>query len=210
MRANLNLASNPLGNSRRFFAVAVAAGLPGLILFVMLCMKVARDRAADSVLRTEMSRIEKEMAGYRTQRRELEEFFADPATRLVTQRAAFLNGIIDQRSFPWTQFFVDFEHYLPQGVRVLSITPNLEGDRVQIKMKVGALSDKSKLEFLKALEGAPEFSLIEVVSETRPAKSADDRDVVEMDLTADYRAIGWAVPAAVPAAKKTGPKRGGE
>jgi Tfp pilus assembly protein PilN len=187
MRAELNLASAPLKNNRRFFAVVAAVGLPALALFVMLCMKVINDRAATSVRRAEQTRIEKEMAGYRAQRKELEEFFAEPSSRSLTQRAAFLNNLIDQRSFPWTQFFLDLEHRLPGGVRILSLNPELSAGTVVVRMRVGALSDKSKLDFLKSLESAPEFSAIEVVSESRPARG-EDRDVVEMDLSANYRA----------------------
>jgi len=174
--------------------VAVAVGFPALVLFAVLCVRVAREREATSERRDEVARIQKEMAGYRTQRRDLEEFFSDSGTRLVTQRAAFLNNIIDERSFPWTQFFLDLEHRLPGGVRILTLTPSLAGDHVQVKMTVGALNDKSKLEFLKGLETAPEFSSIELVSETRG--HGEDRDVVEMDLTAYYRPV--------PSAQKTG------
>ena len=173
----------------------MAVGLPALILFVALCVKAVGDRAATSERRTEVARIEKEMAGYRTQRRDLEEFFSDPATKLVTQRASFLNSIIDQRSFPWTQFFLDLEHRLPGGVRILTLAPSLSGDRVQVRMSVGALSDKSKLEFLKGLETAPEFSSIELVSETRSGRG-EEHDVVEMDLTVSYRPV--------PSARKSG------
>jgi len=189
MRARLNLASAPLANTRRFFAVALAVGLPALALLVMLCMRAIHDRAATGERRQEVNRIQKEMAGYNAQRRDLDEFFSDPATKAVTQRAAFLNTIIDERSFPWTQFFLDLEHRLPGGVRVLTLSPTLAGDRVQVRMRVGALNDKNKLDFLKSLETSPEFSSIEVVSETRSGKSNENRDVVEMDLTAEYHAI---------------------
>jgi len=161
--------------------------VPALVLLVMLCMKVAHDREASSEVRVEVTRIEKEMTGYRSQRRGLEEFFNEPATRSVTQRAAFLNALIDERSFPWTQFFLDLERHLPGGVRILTLSPGLVGDRLEVKMRVGALSDQSKLEFLKGLEEAPEFSDIEVVSEVRPGKG-ENLDVVEMDLSVDYRA----------------------
>ena len=200
MRAQLNLASSPLQNNRRFFTAAAVVGIPALALFVMLCMKVVHDRAASGERREETARIEKEMAGFQAQRRDLEAAFADPATKSITQRATFLNKIIDQRSFPWTQFFLDLERRLPGGVRVLSINPELSGGLVQVKMQIGALSDKSKLDFLKSLEAAPEFSNLEVVSETRPAKG-EDRDVVEVSLNAVYRAVS---PLAAKAAEAGG------
>lgn len=176
-------------NHRRFFAAAIAVGVPALVLFGALWLKMIRDRAATSERRVEVARLQADLAGLRTKRAELEKFFADPSTRLVTQQAAFLNGIIDERSFPWTQFYLDLEHRLPGGVRILTISPSLSGDQVRVKMRVGALSDRSKLDFLKALEEAKEFSGLELVSESRPGKSAEDNDVVQLDLEADYHAV---------------------
>jgi len=167
--------------------VAAAVGLPALVLFVGLCLKITRDRAASSERRDEVAAIEKEMAGNRDERRDLEKFFAEPGVKQVTERAAFLNGIIDDRSFPWTQFFLDLERRMPGGVRVLTLAPSLAGDHLLVKFHVAALSDKSKLEFLQALEKAPEFSAVQLVSETHAEKS-DERDAVLLDLTAQYRA----------------------
>ncbi len=161
-------------------------GVPALVLLAGLWLRLIRDRAASSERRIEVERLRTDTAGLRAQRSELEKFFADPSTRLVTEQAAFLNQVIDQRSFPWTQFFLDFEHLLPGGVRVITLAPSLSAGRVRVKMRVGALSDKSKLDFLKAIEAAKEFSGLELVSETRPTKSADNDDVVELDLEADY------------------------
>jgi len=167
---------------------------------VALCFRVAHVRAATSERRAEISRLQNDMADLRTQRAELERFFADPSTRLVTQQAGFLNTIIDERSFPWTQFFLDLEHRLPGGVRVLDLAPAISGDHLFVKMHIGALSDKSKLDFLKALEDAPEFSGLQLISETRPAKG-QDADVVELELSADYRAL--------PPAPRKGTESGG-
>jgi len=189
IRTRLNLASSPVENHRRFFAAAFAVGVPALVLFAGLWIRMIHDRASTSERRVEVERLQADITGLRTQRAELERFFADPSTRLVTQQAAFLNGIIDQRSFPWTQFFLDLEHRLPGGVRILSLAPSLSGEHVRVKMRVGALNDKSKLDFLKSLEEAKEFSALELVSETRPSKNNEDNDVVQLDLEADYHVV---------------------
>jgi hypothetical protein len=44
------------------------------------------------------------------------------------------------------------------------------------------------LKFLKALEGSPEFSHIELLSESRPAR-AEQADRVMLSLLAQYSAI---------------------
>jgi len=174
-----------------------------LFLGLALGAKVLRDRGASTERRIEAQRLEEGIAGYRSQRAELERFFADPATRLLTQRAAFLNSIIDQRSFPWTDLFVDLEKRLPGGVHVLSLAPVLVENHVEVKMRVGALSDKSKLEFLKSLENAPEFSHLELLAES-PSGRNEDRDAVQMDLTAQYR------PVAPSSERKGSDRRGAE
>ncbi len=188
MRTRVNLATAPLENNRRSYVLAGLIGIPALILFAWLSFQVAGDRAASRQRREEVARLESEIAKNRRERAELEEFFDLPATRLLTQRAAFLNAIIDQRSFPWTDFFIDVEKRLPGGVHVIQLVPTLVEDHVAVKLRVGALSDKSKLEFLKALESAPEFSHLELLSEAR-AMGREERDVVQMDLTAEYRPV---------------------
>jgi len=50
------------------------------------------------------------------------------------------------------------------------------------------LSDDSKLKFLKALESSPEFSHIQLLSETRPARP-DQFDRVLLSLQAQYSVI---------------------
>jgi hypothetical protein len=83
---------------------------------------------------------------------------------------------------------MDLERILPEGVRVVSIEPKLSGDTVQLTFLVGALSDESKLKFLKALESSPEFSHIQLLSETRPARP-DQLDRILLSLQAQYSVI---------------------
>jgi hypothetical protein len=71
---------------------------------------------------------------------------------------------------------------------VVSIEPKLAGDTVQLTFLVGAMSDESKLKFLKALETSPEFSHIELLSESRPAR-AEQADRVVLSLQAQYSVI---------------------
>ncbi len=80
---------------------------------------------------------------------------------------------------------MDLERSLPEGVRVVSIAPKMTEGRVEVKLVVGALSDESKLKFLRALEASKEFSRIQVLAETRPTR-AGEADRVYLELTAWY------------------------
>jgi hypothetical protein len=83
---------------------------------------------------------------------------------------------------------MDMERILPEGARVVSIEPKLVGDTVQLRVLVGATTDQSKLKFLKALESSGEFSHIELLSETRPARP-EQTDRVMLELQAQYTVI---------------------
>lgn len=186
MRPRLNLATVPLENQRRFLAAALAVGLPALLLFAVLGARVGAEWRASRSRRAEISRLEGDIQRYKQQRSELEKFFESPETHRVMERAAFLNGMIDQRSFPWTQVFLDLERELPVGVRIVNLAPHMVSGHVELKMVVGAQNDKGKLEFLKTLESSPEFTKLLVISEQHPARS-EEGDQVLLELVAQYK-----------------------
>jgi Tfp pilus assembly protein PilN len=187
VKVRLNLATAPLENNRRFLLGATLVGLFALALFVLLAQQAYRDWRASSEIRAEMGELQSQMRDLRNARSELERSFKRPEARRTMDRAAFLNGLIEQRSFPWTRIFMDLERLLPEGVRVISIAPEMKEGRVEVKLVVGVTSDEAKLEFLKTLEGAKEFTGVQVVSETRPSRP-DQTDRVVLELFAWYSA----------------------
>ncbi len=204
MEIRLNLATRPLENTRRFVALSGIAGVALLALFVFLSTESVRIWKENREMREEMGRLQNDMADFRSQRRELEDVFKHDDTKRVMDRAAFLNGLIEQRSFPWTRIFMDLERLLPSGARIISLAPKREEGRVELRMIVGAQNDESKVKFLKALEEAAEFERIVVNSERRKeaGQSGGGEDAITLELDARYRTQGPA-PAkpAAPAQK---------
>ena len=188
MRPRLNLATAPLENRRRFFAIAVGAGLPALVIFGILAGAAYGDWRSTRERRAEVARLHADLSKYQTRRAELEKSFVAPETKRVLERAEFLNGLIEQRSFPWTKMFTDLERELPAGVHVVSLSPRMQSGAVEVRMVVGAASDKGKLEFLRTLENSSQFSRLLVVSETRPARQQEPADEVQLELVARYAA----------------------
>src|SRR5262249_39152889 len=103
----------------------------------------------------------------------------------VHDRAVFINGIIDARSFNWTQMFMDLERVLPPGVHVTSIEPKQVKGRVVVKLKVGAASEEAKIKFLRALESSKEFTRIAVDKDGAPTGNLG-HDVSILELSAVY------------------------
>jgi Tfp pilus assembly protein PilN len=185
MKVRLNLSTQPLESSRRFVAGATLIGTVALVALVGLSLNVYHTWRGQRSERQEVARLERELDQLRSQRRELENYFNAAQTHKVTDRSAFINSLIDQRSFPWTKVFTDLEHTLPEGVRVVSISQRMDKGRVEITLVVGAASDEGKLKFLKALEESPSFSGVEVKSESRPNRPGES-DRVQMELVTWY------------------------
>jgi Tfp pilus assembly protein PilN len=210
MKLRLNLATAPLQNQRRFFAAALGVGLPALVVFAVLAAATYRDWRATGERRAEVARLQSELSDFLDKRAELEKSFATPETKRVLERAAFLNGLIEQRSFPWTRMFMDLERELPAGVHVVSLSPHMLAGGVELRMVVAASSDLGKLEFLRGLENSTEFKHLMVLSETRPSRQEDAADAVQVELVTRYSASEEsAAPADKPAespAEKSPPR----
>ncbi|HLJ23141.1 MAG TPA: hypothetical protein VKT71_03475 [Candidatus Acidoferrales bacterium] len=192
MKVRLNLSTSPLESNRRFTLGATIVGTIAVIALLALSFSTWSLWRRDKVMTARQDSLESQIARLQQQRQSLSDFFENPQTVQRRQRAAYLNSLIQQRAFPWIKIFMDLERILPEGVRVVSIEPKLSGDTVQLTVLVGAMSDDSKLKFLKALETSPAFSHIELLNETRPTNErpgAEQADRVMLSLQAQYSVI---------------------
>lgn len=185
MRVRLNLATKPLVTHRKFVAGSSLVGVIAGIVFLSLGWHVYLARKANAEMRAKSAKILKQVAELEQQRAALEHFFALDENAKLHDRAAFINSLIDARSFNWTLMFMDLERVLPPGVRVISIEPKQEKGRVQVKFMIGASSDEAKLKFIKALEDSKTFRNIELAATTHPT-SGTSGDHVVVELTAEY------------------------
>ena len=185
MKVGLNLATSPLENHRRFVAGSTLIGVLALLLLVLLSVHDYRAWRANRALRDLIAQSDTKIRDLDRRQQQLAAFFKNPQTTEDLQRAAFLNSLIEQRSFPWTKIFMDLEQTLPLGVRVVSIAPKMENGKVEVRLVVGAVTDESKLKFLKALEDSRVFSGIQVRQETRRDQPGST-DRIMLELVAWY------------------------
>ena len=186
MRIRLNLATKAQETHRRFLVAAGFVAVIAGILFLSLGWHVYSIRSVDARLRAQSEETGRRIAELEAERADLERFFTQPENAKLHDRAAFLNSLIDGRSFNWTQMFMDLERILPGGVRVVSIEPHQVKGRVEVKLTVGASTDEAKLKFLRALEASHQFSDIELDSERVPSKGTSANDQKLVELTAVY------------------------
>jgi len=163
MNVRLNLATKPLISHRRFLVGSGLLALLGGIVFLGLGWHVYSTLRAQEVLRRKELDNNRRAALLQARRNELDEFFARPANAKLKERAAFVNGIIDERSFDWTQMFMDLEKIVPVGVHVVSISPQLQKGHMFVHITVGATSDESKIKFVRAMQSSEAFSNVELL-----------------------------------------------
>lgn len=183
MRVRLNLATRPLVTHRRFLAGSGVLAAAGALVFAILGWHVYSVRKANEETRLRTDQLARETDQAMRTRAELEAYFRQPENAKLSDRAAFLNSIIDQRSFNWTRMFMDLEHVLPAGVRVVRIEPKLVKGNMEVTLTVGASTDEAKLKFLKALESSRQFSQLTVLSERQPTnQNAGDQTMVDLKV----------------------------
>lgn len=186
MKLRLNLATAPLENKRPFLAAAGFLGTVGILLLLLLSHGAYKAWRANRDLRAEIAHWESEINSYKQRQTNLQDYFRSGQTQQVLDRAAFLNSLIGQRSFPWTKIFMDLEQILPPGVRVMTISPKLVNGKAQVTITIGAASDESKIKFLELLEKSPAFSNVEVQGERHQDQVSAAADKITLQLTALY------------------------
>jgi type IV pilus assembly protein PilN len=168
---------------RRFLAGAGLTAIFAGFAFIGLGWHVYSARKVDAELRARMERTRQEMARLEVQRKDLERYFSQKDIANLHDRAAFINTILDARSFNWTLMFMDLERILPGGVRVISIEPKQVAGHVEVKLTVGATNDEAELKFEHALEESKEFTEVQIQNVHSPNSTGDqggDQKVVQL------------------------------
>jgi type IV pilus assembly protein PilN len=173
MQVRLNIATKPLESHRRFLVGAGLLAVLGGIIFLALGWHVYSTLRAQEALRHKEEENNNRAALLQRRRKELDDFFAKTENARLKERASFVNGIIDERSFDWTQMFMDLEKLVPVGVHVVSIQPQLEKGHMFVRLMVAATTDESKIKFLHAMENSPAFSNVELLSVRTTPSSAE-------------------------------------
>lgn len=166
----LNLATNPTGGYRAFFALACVAAMTLLAGAGLLVASFVRTEGTPDQL---LSRQQELLA----EQRRLDNLAVTASRKLqsesaaeIIERTAFLNELLVRKSVSWTRTFLDLEVVLPPNVRMLTIQPEVaRGDTIRLDMTVSAKAPADFIEFLKTLEDSDLFQAPSVRGSVPPS-----------------------------------------
>ncbi len=155
MNPPLNLARRPFRNER-LPTVALTAGCLGLFLASGWHALVARDLAPGRSrdVASEVVKMEDEIATLREESAELRKVSAPPEK---LKEWVAVKKLVDRRMFSWTGLFAALEGAMPPGVRLVSVTPNVDRGQTELTLVAVGRSNEDALALMASLQEHPEF-----------------------------------------------------
>jgi hypothetical protein len=186
MRLDVNLASQPYEDARRFWmrwgtglAVLGALTLFLLTLTVTGWFGARRDHKV-------MARERAMIADCDQKRADAERKLSLPENRTTRDESQVLNQLIERKEFSWTLVLENLEKVMPTRVHLVAINPALDDDNhLALKLTVGGDSRERAIELAKRMEESKRFAQTEITGE-RFMQTTNGGDTEQIDLAAVY------------------------
>lgn len=195
MRINLNLASRPYQDLRRFYSIW-GGGLAAMILFTALVVTLAVLRFQEN--RHDWRLLEKkneEIVRLQQQQDDAVRILNRPENRGTRDHSQFLNDAILRKSFSWTAVLADLERLMPPRVHLVSITPQLDKQRrLVVKMVVNGETREGTVDVVKQLERSKHFRYPKYLREITDKQKGTEGGV-NAEIEAFYRPADLAPQA---------------
>ena len=181
MRFNINLASQPYQDSRRFYLTWVPLLILLAIAAVVSSVSAYHHFVDSRSVQRQLTEKEQQMA-------QLDKELADARVTLdlpqnsgTRDQAQFINELFARKAFSWTRVLQDLEGVMPNGVQVLSIKPEVTSDgQLHFTLTVAADRREDAIELTRRMEGSPRFIDPTIANEHAQKDSKDNRLKVDI------------------------------
>ncbi|HZR28475.1 MAG TPA: hypothetical protein VFA71_06815 [Terriglobales bacterium] len=187
MRLNINLASHPYQDAGDFYR-RWGVGLGLLVLATLALIAVAvHEWMSTRSISVQIASIHKQMDDLDDVRNQAQAILNRPEKRGTRDRSAFVNGLIEVKSFSWSEVFADMETLMPTRVHLVSIRPELDKEE-QIEVTITAAGDSREkgLELQKNMEKSRYFRNAVMRTENTAQQVAPGGDTMKFELHAYY------------------------
>ena len=187
MRIDINLATQPYEDSRRFWTYwGTGLALLALVTLLLGYMAVSGFIQA-SRERTRIAGLQKEIDAYDQEKSRAETMLNLPENRVVRDRSRFLNDLFQRKAFSWTRVFEDLERVMPAHLHVVSIRPDMSKDNnLEIKLVVAGESREQADDLVRKMESSKRFKQTRIDSEKFETTPGPGSDRVQFDINALY------------------------
>lgn len=197
MRLNINLATQPYQDVRRFlFRWGLAVVLVAFITIGLGYAAVTATLSWRNVVRQE-NELRAQIGERNRIRANAETLLNQKQNRTTRDQSQFLNSLIARKAFSWTDVLSDLERIMPTGIQVVGIKPQINDDnQLELRLNVAGQSRDRAIDLVRRLEESPHFRYAEMVNETA------DKEKGELALQFEISAIyvpSWGVSPATPA-----------
>ncbi len=187
MRVNINLATHPYEDVRRFWlrwgGALAALGLLTLLLVYSALTGWVMARKDHGLIRQR----EEQIAARDTEKAKAEALLNLPQNRSTRDRSQFLNDLFQRKAFSWTKVFEDLEGVMPPRLHVVSIRPEMASDnQLEIKLVVAGESRERAQELVRRMENSQRFQQTHILQETAASTGQATGDKVQFDISAFY------------------------
>ncbi|MGH9555545.1 MAG: PilN domain-containing protein [Terriglobales bacterium] len=185
MRIEINLASHPYEDLRRFLKIWGPVVVAVTLFTLLLLAYVAAGWVGSAAVRREIAQLRADIAGLEQEGKAAEKLASQPQNMQVRNQARFVNGLIARKAFSWTKALTALEKIVPSRVQVVSIQPELNSlQQLEIRMVVAAGTREHVLELVRRLEESERFRRAQVSSESTQTEAGTSD--VEFEIVAVY------------------------
>jgi len=173
IRVPINLASEPFRRDRPTLVGLAAAAIALVLLLAFLSLRIVSERRQAAQMHQVIAGLNKQIHDIDSDQARLNALLRKPENAAVLERSVFLNTLIERKAISWTKIFADLDKVMPYNVRLMSVRlPEVNSDNeVLLDMFVGAKEVPPVLEFLKRLEGSPQFGPASVLNSAPPSQT---------------------------------------
>jgi len=152
-----NLATRPFYNERIVAVILAVVAVAVLALTAWNVTRLLQLSARRSELRAQIAADEAAAARIRQSAVAVQQSVDRSTLATLAGSAREANSLIDERTFSWTTLFSLIEETIPAGVRLTSITPEIEKGEIVITMLLVARQVEDVTTFMTSLEGTGAF-----------------------------------------------------
>lgn len=156
-----NLSTRPFYNERAVHAVAAVVALIALAVTAWQIVRVVRLSAYKTELNAAIKRDKNQIEVLTQEAAAIRRGLDQKELAVVGAAAKEANGLIEQRTFSWTQLFNQLEATLPEDVMLMAVHPDFNDGVTEINMEIQGRGGNVIDSFWERLEKTGAFHDIE-------------------------------------------------